>query len=386
MSSMNLNGTNVTLCLHGSNIMGSSSVALQTIVYCILLVVSIIGNILVIIVVSRTSEIKATVNYFILNMAVSDLLFSVVVIPRSIKELFSDPVKTWYFEGILGSITCKLCYFTQDVCTAVSVLTLVAIAVDRYYAVVYPMLSGVITSKVRKLLVAFIWITAIGFHSPYFLAFRLNTDPKTNAKICIYHWKTTALLTGRAYFLLSSGFLFVLPLLIMSVIYTIILISIKRRKVPGNANSSSLRRYKLKRNRKVLTMVLTVLFAFLICWLPINIYGYLLFFHWYIPPPCPETLHNVIFLCIAYSNAAVNPFIYFALSENYRHAAVNLIKCRSKRRLMLKETSTVVARNTSFQKQTAQEENIQLNEISKAKDLDTSGEQHLLVEQSLDSN
>jgi len=374
---MNTNSSNATFCSDSSKNMTTSSVALQTFVHCLLLVVAVVGNLLVIIVVSKTSEIKSTVNYFILNMAVSDLLFSVVAIPRTIKELFSDPVKTWYFDGVFGSITCKLSYFTQDVCTAVSVLTLVAIAIDRYYAVVYPMLSGFITSTVRKVMIAVIWFTAMGFNVPYFIAFKLQIDQESNAPVCIYHWQTHAI-SGTAYFLISSSFLFVLPLIAMSVIYTIILITIKRSKIPGNANNSGLRRHKIRRNRKVLTMVLTVLMAFLVCWLPINIYGYLLFFRLYIPTPCSQSIQHVIVLCIAYSNAAVNPFIYFGLSENYRYAALNLLKCNNKRKPLKKSNSSSAGRNTTvsfFQmsRRRTRKENFDMIDMSKGQDIDNCG-------------
>ncbi|KAK3700423.1 hypothetical protein QZH41_004478 [Actinostola sp. cb2023] len=303
-------------------------------------------------------------------MAVSDLLFTVVVIPRAISVVFSHTSTTWYLDGMAGNISCKLCYFIQDVCTAVSVLTLVAIAVDRYYAIVFPMRSAVITPTVRKVLVACIWIIAMGFHSPYFYAFRLSSVPSSRLPVCIYVWGWDTVI-GKTYFLISSGFLFILPLLIMSVIYSVILISIRRRKIPGNAGSSGLRRHKVRRNRKVLIMVLAVLLAFLLCWLPFNIYGYLLFFELYVPPPCSNRLATMIILCIAYANAAVNPFIYFALSENYRIAAVHIIKCRSKRQLALRrENTSLLARHSaSFamsmtRKRTLRERNVELSDLN----------------------
>ncbi|KXJ24484.1 Growth hormone secretagogue receptor type 1 [Exaiptasia diaphana] len=299
-------------------------------------------------------------------MAVSDLLFTMIAVPRTIGELLSKISKTWYLTGLL------------------------AIAVDRYYAVVYPMRTGVITSTFRKILVTCIWLIAMVFHVPYFLAFRLQTDPVSKVTICIYHWKYNVS-SGKAYFALSSGFLFILPLLVMSAIYTIILISIRSRKIPGNANSSSLRRHKIKRNRKVLTMVLAVLFAFLVCWLPMNIYGYLLFFQWYMPTPCTQPLEKLVILCIAYSNAAVNPFIYFALSENYRHAALHLMRFR-KRRPSRHLENTITTRNSSFATQLmpknskrALKDNTELTELSKRYKNRPDSARCCLVEKSLNS-
>lgn len=55
----------------------------------------------------------------------------------------------------------------------------------------------------------------------------------------------------------------------------------------------------------------------------------------------------VVTLFLAYTNAAINPFIYFAFSENYRRAAVNIIKCKSKRQLARRENTSLLARASS---------------------------------------
>lgn len=345
---MEVNGTNVTLQLPCSNRPKPTqfAVVIQITVYCILLAFSVLGNSLVMLVVSRTNEIRATVNFFIFNMAVSDLIFTIVITPREITEVVSDINRPWFLSGILGSATCKLCYFIQDVCTAVSMLTLVAIATDRYYAIVFPMRSGVITSKLRKVIVISIWIIAMGFVSPDLYVFRIKKSVQnTNLYECFALWDEKP---GFAYFLISSAFLFILPLMIMMVIYSIILVTIRRRKIPGSLESSRARRHKERRNRRVLKMVLAVLLAFLVCWLPCNIYIYMNYFGFRKHSTCngKDTVF-VVTLFLAYTNAAINPFIYFAFSENYRRAAVNIIKCKSKRQLARRENTSLLARASS---------------------------------------
>lgn len=345
---MEVNGTNVTLQLPCSNRPKPTqfAVVIQIAVYCILLAFSVLGNSLVMLVVSRTNEIRATVNFFIFNMAVSDLIFTIVITPREITEVVSDINRPWFLSGILGSATCKLCYFIQDVCTAVSMLTLVAIATDRYYAIVFPMRSGVITSKLRKVIVISIWIIAMGFVSPDLYVFRIKKSVQnTNLYECFALWDEKP---GFAYFLISSAFLFILPLMIMMVIYSIILVTIRRRKIPGSLESSRARRHKERRNRRVLKMVLAVLLAFLVCWLPCNIYIYMNYFGFRKHSTCngKDTVF-VVTLFLAYTNAAINPFIYFAFSENYRRAAVNIIKCKSKRQLARRENTSLLARASS---------------------------------------
>ncbi|XP_031555811.1 QRFP-like peptide receptor isoform X2 [Actinia tenebrosa] len=260
---MEVNGTNTTLLQPCSDRSQPTKfiVVIQIVVYSVLLAFSFLGNSLVMLVVSRTNEIRATVNFFIFNMAVSDLIFTIVITPREITAVVSDINRPWFLSGFIGSATCKLCYFIQDVCTAVSMLTLVAIATDRYYAIVFPMRSGVITPKIRKVMVISIWIIAMGFNFPNFYAFSVRrSDKNKNLDECVFVWDQKQ---GLAYFLTSSAFLFILPLMTMIVIYSIILVTIRRRKIPGSLESSRARRHKERRNRRVLKMVLAVLLAFL---------------------------------------------------------------------------------------------------------------------------
>ena len=57
----------------------------------------------------------------------------------------------------------------QDIATAVSILSLVAIAFNRFYGVVYPMKSGLISrGKICGLVLACTWFLGALLHVPYF--------------------------------------------------------------------------------------------------------------------------------------------------------------------------------------------------------------------------
>ena len=87
---------------------------------------------------------RKPINFFIVNMAMSDLLFAIVVIPRDIQLLYLD---SWLIGGPLGQSLCKLVYLLLTVSSTVSIQSLVLIAVDRFGAVVYPLRSPLISSK-----------------------------------------------------------------------------------------------------------------------------------------------------------------------------------------------------------------------------------------------
>ena len=80
--------------------------------YCVVLLRSFLGNIFIITIVYKQRELHKTVNYFIVNMAVSDLVFPLMVIPVHVTGLVTDSWH-WRVGGILGLILCKLLYFSS---------------------------------------------------------------------------------------------------------------------------------------------------------------------------------------------------------------------------------------------------------------------------------
>ena len=116
----------------------------KTFAYCLIFLVSLAGNTVIGIVVYKTKTMRKPINFLIVNMAISDLLLPIFLIPPEIQELYID---SWLIGGPLGQALCKLVIFLADVSTAVSVQSLVLIAVDRFGAVVYPLRSPLISSK-----------------------------------------------------------------------------------------------------------------------------------------------------------------------------------------------------------------------------------------------
>ena len=109
----------------------------KTFGFCLLLVVSLVGNTLVTIIVYRTQTLRKAINFFIVNMAISDLLFPTFVFPWSLTlmHMVSDSRPDWPLDGFFGQATCKLTFFLPSVSIAVSVQSMVLIAIDRYRAV-----------------------------------------------------------------------------------------------------------------------------------------------------------------------------------------------------------------------------------------------------------
>ncbi|XP_006008893.1 dopamine receptor D4 related sequence [Latimeria chalumnae] len=144
----------------------------------ILLIITIIlGNILVCLSVLTERTLKTATNYFIVSLAVADLLLAVLVLPLYV---YSE------FQGGIWTLNTYLCdaLMTMDVmlCTA-SILNLCAISVDRYIAVLVPLRYNRNQFSGRQLvLIVATWVLSLGVASP--VIFGLNRVPNRDPRVC----------------------------------------------------------------------------------------------------------------------------------------------------------------------------------------------------------
>ncbi|XP_028305142.1 dopamine receptor D4 related sequence [Gouania willdenowi] len=142
-----------------------------------LILIIILGNILVCLSVLTERSLKTATNYFIISLAVADLLLAVLVLPLFV---YSE------FLGGIWTLSLSVCdaLMTMDVmlCTA-SILNLCAISVDRYIAVVVPLKYNRNQFSVRQLaLIAATWVLSLGVASP--VIFGLNRVPGRDPSVC----------------------------------------------------------------------------------------------------------------------------------------------------------------------------------------------------------
>ena len=97
--------------------------------------------------------------------------------------LYTD---SWLIDGSLGQAFCKLKAFIPDVSSAVSIQSLVLIAVDRFGAMVFPLRSSLISSKLSPFFILATWIVAIAVNSTEL--FVLKLVEYTGELVCERHW------------------------------------------------------------------------------------------------------------------------------------------------------------------------------------------------------
>ena len=293
----------------------------KTLVHCLILLFSLTGNTVIGIIVYKTKTMRKPINFFIVNMAMSDLLFSIFIIPSDIQLLYTD---SWLIRGPLGQALCKLVNFLADVSTAVSIQSLVLIAVGRFGAVVYPLRSSLISSKLCSFFVLVTWIVAITVASPGLVAVKLVEYQR--GLVCLMHWKEVF---GESssfedyYMSIAVVFVFI-PLLLIAILYITIYIKLKSQKIPGE-QSFSVGQQRQQRERNVLKMAIAIVLELAVCWLPFAIGGFFLAYAENMIRSCVFLYFITVANFTARANCAMNPCICFIFSRNYREGLKTLL-------------------------------------------------------------
>ena len=141
----------------------------QTIALSLMIAVSMTANSFIVLIFYKTPTLRKPINYFIANMAMSDLLYSIFWPPTLLSLIHRTDL--WLIGGQFGQALCKLVPFFAEVSTKVSIQNLVLIAVDRFVAVVFPLRSPVIRSKLCPFFILGTWIASAAVCSPYLFTF-----------------------------------------------------------------------------------------------------------------------------------------------------------------------------------------------------------------------
>ena len=289
-----------------------------------------IGNLLVIVSFAKTPSLKTSTNYYIVNMAVSDLLCACFNWPLYATEgMLTSRV---FITGTLATVVCKLGMYFRGISQVVSVLSLVLIAMDRYVAIVYPL--KIITlgrRKIRLTLLVLTWIIPVACGIPYFLYTKVvQVDDQTFCRIV---WGK---LVHAIFNVIGFVVFYCAPLIAMSILYTRIVKTVRNRPNTADKTQDELGNKRQSQKQKVTKILISIVAAFFICWTPLCIYLSLKTFHpeFFDKDKCLVMVALFFYLFPSFSTA-INPFILFLFSTNYRQALKNLslrichfFKCR----------------------------------------------------------
>lgn len=120
-----------------------------------IILIGVIGNVLTLFVIICYDPLRDVTGMFLANLAVADLLQSTFGMPLIAASAFS---RQWIF----GETLCTISGLTNSLFCIASVLTLTAVSVDRWLAIVYPLKYRDWLTVVRvRIVLAYIWLQAI---------------------------------------------------------------------------------------------------------------------------------------------------------------------------------------------------------------------------------
>lgn len=310
-----MSGNNTTSCFVTEDPIAAK--VCKTLAYCLLLVVSLLGNTLIIMVVYRDNKMRTTTNLLIVNMAVSDLLVPIFAMPRANVEILYGNLR-WLIDGVLGETLCKLTPFFQDISTAVSVQTLVAIAVDRFYAVWFPLKAARIKPRV-KYVILLIWSISAVIHAPYLYGF--NTGTFNGKTYCFLGWSRSV---TKIVFVLLIIIIYVIPLMLITILYSLIVKKLRKQTIYGVRNLVVHFSSREKRNRNVLKMSLAIVVVFFLSMSPFVVYLSVSLFS---PEGkfCPSKDFRFVTQYLVHANGIMNFFTYFTFNQSYRRGFLSIL-------------------------------------------------------------
>lgn len=98
----------------------------EYVLFTIIFIVGVVGNILVCLVILKTPSMRSTRNYLIVNLAIADITVALVCIP------FDVIIRVYGEHWVLGAGLCKIIWPSMTLVTTCSAATLAAISYDRY--------------------------------------------------------------------------------------------------------------------------------------------------------------------------------------------------------------------------------------------------------------
>jgi len=301
-----------------------ASKTLLSISLTLLSLITLTGNILVIISVIIFRKLHTIPNMFVMSLASADFLMGLLVVPLGSHLLVAG-------EWKLGQAACTMWTCVDVLSVTASICTLCVIAVDRYYAITMPFkYSRNMTRSRARYVIAAIWIIAIvtAFFPMYQGLWKTGLPED---QICFENPKCCEFRANTGYTILSSLISFYFPLFIMIFSYSIVFkTAIKQRSKIQNSEGIFRRAsmpgsrallWSKREYRAVFTMGI-IMGTFVICWLPFFISNI-------IQVLCnrciPMTWFSVL-NWLGYINSFFNPLIY-CHSKEFLQAFKRIFKC-----------------------------------------------------------
>lgn len=288
--------------------------------YAAIFILGVFGNVLVCYVVLRNKAMQTVTNLFITNLALSDILLCILAVPFT-------PSYTFLRKWIFGTVLCHLVPYAQGCSVYISTLTLTAIAIDRFFVIIYPFQQRM--RLLACLIIIFIvWAVSLLLTLPYGLYMQVARLNFTGAYqlYCEEDWPSEDY--RKIYGSITTTLQFLFPFFIISFCYICVSIRLNdRAKTKPGTKTTKKEEHDRDRKKRTNRMLIAMVAVFGISWLPLNVVNVLNDFY---ANTGEWKFYNFFFFIahsIAMSSTCYNPFLYAWLNDNFRKEFKLVLPC-----------------------------------------------------------
>ncbi|XP_068614436.1 cholecystokinin receptor-like [Brachionichthys hirsutus] len=348
---------------------------LRILLYSLIFFLSVIGNLLIIVVLTANKRMRTVTNTFLLSLAVSDLMMALFCMPFT---LIPNILKDFIF----GAAMCKIVSYLMGISVSISTFSLVAIAIERYSAICNPLKSRVWQTRSHAYrVIAATWVLAFLIMIPYPIISHLDSFKRadnTTAHQCRHMWPLAT--AEQTWYILLLLVLFAIPGLVMIVAYGLIsrelyrgihfeighrkdcpdvkngltsavstgsddgdgcyvnvaqrprsmemstmTSSTRKAKVEGPRSNTS--EAKLEAKKRVIRMLVVIVVLFFLCWMPLYCANTWRAFDDVSAKQALSGTPMAYIHLLSYISACVNPIIYCFMNTRFRKALLATFSC-----------------------------------------------------------
>lgn len=309
----------------------SSSLVVRVMIACVYSIVcalGLVGNALALYLLhSRHRQKQSSINCFVMGLAITDLQF-VLTLPFWAVDTALD------FRWPFGQVMCKIISSVTTMNMYASVYFLTAMSVARYYSI-----SSALKMHSRRTAATRAKWTSLGIWTVSLLATLPHAIYSTSAQVsdeelCLVRFPDSGswnpqLLLGL-YQLQKVLLGFVIPLVIITVCYLLLLRLVLGRRITGAA-APEIEQGRQSRRSKVTKSIVIVVLSFFLCWLPnqaLTLWGVLIKFDLV---PFSKAFYNAqayafpLTVCLAHTNSCLNPVLYCLIRREFRAGLKELL-------------------------------------------------------------
>lgn len=200
------------------------------IIYIIIFITGVIGNISTCIVIAKNKSMHTATNYYLFSLSVSDLLLLITGVPQEMYLIWSK------YPYVFGEVFCVVRGLAAETSANATVLTITAFTVERYVAICHPFLSHTMSKLSRAVrLIIVIWIISISLAIPQALQFGVvsmgDITQCVVKRIIIEHS-----------FELSTFLFFVAPMMLITILYMLIGLKLRSSTMVKRENGVTMQR------------------------------------------------------------------------------------------------------------------------------------------------